>query len=466
MENRNKTLRRMSVNSIIDGVPIGIAILDLDLSIIGMNQALEALTGFSFEEASDIPSQFIIRNNLFPKEFIEKTTLDENKKRQTEANIINREREMIPVSITVSPIQDQRGQTIALLETVQDISFSGTHDKKGPVFYEFADLIGHSPTMEKIKEILPIIASTDSSVLITGETGTGKDLIASVIHRYSPRVNGPFIKVNCGALPETLLESELFGHVRGAFTGAVRNKPGRFQLAENGTIYLTEIGDLHLPLQVKLLSILDDKEIVPVGGTRSIKTDVRVVAATHRDLESMVADGSFRDDLLYRLKVVRIDLPPLRERGEDIRLLLEYFLGHFRERFGKSIDGFSDDALSVLLKYSYPGNVRELRNIVEYATSICPNGQIRPANLPEYLLDYRNEKPVARAVRETAKDQAPLKREFLSSLLDEPGQDWQQMERRLITDALIQCKGNRSKAAAMLGWGRSTLWRKMRKHGL
>jgi PAS domain S-box-containing protein len=447
-------------------MPFGVAILDLDLRVVGMNLTLEMLTGFSLEEVLGVPCRYIIRSSLFPKECIEQSVLGEKKKHQAEANIISRNRDMIPVSISVSPLTDAGGRMVGLVESVQDISSFGTHGEHGPPYDAYGDLIGHSPGMEKIKEILPIIARTESSVLITGETGTGKDLIASIIHRASPRAHGPFVKVNCGALPETLLESELFGHVRGAFTGAVRDKPGRFQLAENGTIYLTEIGDLYLPLQVKLLTVLDDKEIVPVGGTRNIKADVRVIAATHRDLESMVSEKSFRDDLLYRLKVVRIDLPPLRDRGEDIRLLLEHFLGHFRKSFGKDIEGFSREALMMLLKYPYPGNVRELRNIVEYAASICLHGKIRLENLPEYMLEYKNGKPVEGGGRPPAAEKAPSQRGFSSTVLDGPAQDWHQIERRLIADALLQSKGNRSKAAEILGWGRSTLWRKMKKHGL
>jgi len=458
--------REFDINSIIDGMPIGVALLDSDLRITGINQALEALTGFSLEAAMNIPARYIIRSNLFPKESLEKAALEENKKRQFEGNIINCAREKVPVSITVSPLRNRQGEIIGAIETVQDLSYLGNPGAKIPALDQYGELIGHSAPMQKIKEKLQIIAATDSSILVTGETGTGKDLVASVIHRASPRAQGPFIKVNCGALPETLLESELFGYVRGAFTGAVRDKPGRFQLAEGGTIYLTEIGDLHLPVQVKLLSVLDDKEVVPVGGTRNVKTDVRVIAATHRDLDSMVSESSFREDLLYRLKVVRIDLPPLRERGKDVRLLLEHFLKHYKERFEKSVGGFSDESLSVLLKYAYPGNVRELMNVVEYSTSICQSGQIELAHLPEYLLEYDGARRVGTKAPEAVSSEMVSRITSSPSMADQAGQDWEQMERRLISETLIQCRGNRTKAADLLGWGRSTLWRKMKKHGL
>lgn len=454
------------ISSLIDGIPVGVALLDPDLRIIGMNQALEALTGFPLEAAMNVPAPYIIRSNLFPKQSLEKNALAEEKKSHVEGNIINRAREKLPVSITVSPLRDEQGNIIGAIETVQDLSYLGKPDNKIPALDQYSELIGHSAAMQKIKEILHVVAATDSSVLVTGETGTGKDLVASEIHRASPRAQGPFIKVNCGALPETLLESELFGYVRGAFTGAVRDKPGRFQLAEGGTIYLTEIGDLHLPLQVKLLSVLDDKEVVPVGGTRSVKTDVRVIAATHRDLDSMVSESTFREDLLYRLKVVRIDLPPLRERDKDVRLLLEHFLKLYRERFEKSVGGFSSDSLSILLNYAYPGNVRELMNIVEYATSICQSEQVELACLPEYLLEDTGDTRVEKKAPKAMSHEMVSRIASSPSVSDPPDQDWEHMERRLISETLIQCRGNRTKAAQMLGWGRSTLWRKMKKHGL
>lgn len=457
---------QVDYHSLIEAMPISVALLDRELRVVAANMGFEALTGFSLEEAAGLPCRYVTRTDLCLKRCPAAAALEEKKRQQAEGTIINRDRELIPVLVTTSPLLDSEGETVGVIETMRELSETGL-DRESPVFHEYDDFIGHSPAIQKIKEILPAIASTDSSVLIIGETGTGKDLIASVIHRLSPRSQGPFIKVNCGALPETLLESELFGHVRGAFTGAVRDKPGRFQLAENGTIYLTEIGDLHLPLQVKLLSFLDDKEIIPVGGTRTFKTDVRVVAATHRDLETMVEEGTFRGDLLYRLKVVRITLPPLRERGDDIRLLIEHFLDHFRKKFGKNIEGLTDEALSILLRHPYPGNVRELRNTVEYAASICPSGSIRPIQLPEYLLDSAASRPGTAPPPAKSGGGASTREDVTFSIPpSEAGESWDHIERRMITEALVQCRGNRTKAADMLGWGRSTLWRKMKRYGL
>jgi transcriptional regulator with PAS, ATPase and Fis domain len=239
-------------------------------------------------------------------------------------------------------------------------------------------------------------------------------------------------------------------------------------LAHNGTIFLTEIGDLHLGLQVKLLTVLDDKEVFPVGATRSVKADVRVIAGTHRDLKSMVQQGTFREDLLFRLNVVRIDVPPLRDRGQDIRLLMEHFVNHFKKKFKRNIKGFSPQTIEILTTYPYPGNVRELRNIVEYASNICQEGTIQPDHLPEYLegdtFDFPTSDPAAGFADKTQGKVRPQER-FIRDLADE-ALDWRHMERRMISEALLQSRGNRTRAAELLGWGRSTLWRKMKQYNL
>jgi DNA-binding NtrC family response regulator len=265
------------------------------------------------------------------------------------------------------------------------------------------------------------------------------------------------VKVNCGALPESLLESELFGHTKGAFTGAVADRPGRVQLANGGTLYLTEIGDLPLSLQVKLLTFLDDKVVYPLGGTKGVSLDVRIVAATHRDLEEMVERGRFRQDLLFRLNVVRMHLPPVRDRHEDAELLLDHFARKFATSFGKRVPRFSKATHELLLGYAYPGNVRELRNIVEYATNLCQEDRIRRHHLPRYLLEERAA-PLAKLERPPSVDPAPA-----GVGADE---SWPEVERRMILDALVQARGRRGRAAEILGWGRSTLWRKMKRYGI
>ena len=284
--------------------------------------------------------------------------------------------------------------------------------------------------------------------------------MAEEIHKASDRADGPFVKINCGALPENLLESELFGHKKGAFTGADSDKLGRLRLAHQGTLYLTEIGDLPLPLQVKLLTFLDDKIVFPLGSTDGFQADVRVIAATHRNLERMVRDGLFRQDLLFRLNVVRFHLPPLRERGGDVRLLLDHFLKLYTGRFGKNIKDFSLPARGFLLNYPYPGNVRELRNIIEYATGICSVDTIGMEHLPTYLTE------------ETAADGGTAPESRGPETVDYPvrsqteGRRWADIERQLIVETLLKARGHKSKAAEILGWGRTTLWRKMKQYGL
>jgi two-component system response regulator AtoC len=359
-----------------------------------------------------------------------------------------------------APVIGLDGELAGYLETLEDLRLIDQLDRKTGGELRLSHVIGRSPKMERVFQIMPVIARTDSSVLITGETGTGKDVIAEAIHHASDRAKGLFLKVNCGALPETLLESELFGHQKGAFTGAVENKPGRFRLAHNGTIYLTEIGDLPLSLQVKLLTFLDDKVVHPLGATKGYNVDVRVIAATHRDLEHMVGEGRFRQDLLFRLNVVRLHLPPLRERGDDVHLLMDHFLRTLSSKFSHAVKGFSPETRMLLRSYTYPGNVRELRNIVEYAVNVCDADRIEPRHLPAYL----SERPLREAGEQTGAAIAEGSPEEAKHKMTDD--DWASAERRMILEALLKASGKKSRAAAILGWGRSTLWRKMKQHGI
>ncbi len=347
---------------------------------------------------------------------------------------------------------------------MEDIHLLRKIDETAGHAYNFNNIIGRSPQMEKIFQILPSLAQSDSSVLITGETGTGKDMVAETIHHASNRAKGPFVKINCGALPETLLESELFGHRKGAFTGAVENKPGRIQLAHNGTLYLTEIGDLPLSLQIKLLTFLDDKEIFPLGGIKGFTADVRIIAATHRNLEQRVDGKRFRKDLLFRLNVIRLHLPPLRDRQGDIQLLLDHFLNFLATQMGKKRLDLSRKALKILQTYHYPGNVRELRNIVEYAINICADRQIKPKHLPSYLVEADPFNGVASL--QGPPSRLAFETESSSLIGRQPQQDWSSIEKRMIMEALIASGGRKNKAAVSLGWARSTLWRKLKQYGI
>lgn len=448
---------------LLDEVPLGISILDPARHIVVINRALEALTGFPHHRAKGVPCAHVLRSNICLQQCPAMRLQDHTETLSVEGDIINLDRRKIPIRMTFSPLRDRQGNLLGFMEAIEDVRLLHELDGKAGSAYGFGQLIGRSPQMERIFRILPVIAQSDSSVLITGETGTGKDFVAEAIHQASQRARGPFIKVNCGALPETLLESELFGHQKGAFTGATENKPGRFRLAHNGTLYLTEIGDLPLSLQVKLLTFLDDKVVYPLGSTKGFQVNVRVIAATHRNLEQMVREGRFREDLLFRLNVVRQHLPPLRERGEDVRLLLDHFLFSLARQFKKPIKGFSAKSLRILGSYAYPGNVRELRNIVEYAVNICQEEQIQPRHLPAYLTEGK----ASAVIRDGGDPLTPAVALPVAELLStDAAQSWDVMERKMIMKALIKARGRRNKAAELLGWGRSTLWRKMKQYGM
>lgn len=445
-------------------LPIGILLLDLDRRVVFINQTLESIVGLTQEEARGLPCFHVVRSKTCIRHCstIEVKPITESIRFETD--LINRNRQLIPIRTTISTVYDHRNAPMGYLETIEDVRSLNEFDERLGHAYSFGNIVGKSYQMEKLFRILPIIAQSDSSVLITGGTGTGKDLLAEAIHQASGRNKGPFIKVNCGALPETLLESELFGHKKGAFTGAVSDKLGRFHLAHNGTLYLTEIGDLPLLLQVKLLTFLDDKTVFPLGSTKGFAADVRVIAATHHDLEQMVKKGHFRQDLFFRLNVLRLHLPPLREREGDIRLLLDHFLNTFIDKFHSETKGISARALKILLDYDYPGNVRELKNIIEYAVNMCREGKIYPKHLPSYLTEPQLDLTPFRTESPLAADSAEPDQMALNA--DEPRQNWPELERKMITDALLKARGHRTRAAASLGWARSTLWRKMKLYGI
>ncbi|MFH1137747.1 MAG: sigma 54-interacting transcriptional regulator [Pseudomonadota bacterium] len=449
------------LSSILDELPAGVVVVDENHRILFLNRSFEILSGFSLARVWGLPCRFVLRTNLCNQRCPSREARHNGGPASALGDMIDMDRRRIPIRLTSTPLRDQSGRMVGFLETVEDLRGREQSPDVRRQSQGFGQILGRSRKMQEVFRVLPVIAQTDSSVLITGETGSGKDLVAEAIHESSGRNRGPFIKINCGALPETLLESELFGHQKGAFTGAVGDKPGRIRLAQNGTLFLTEIGDLPLSLQVKLLTFLDDKVVYPLGGAKGFLADVRVVAATHRHLEAMVKDGRFREDLLFRLNVVRVHLPPVRERGEDIPLLLDHFLKHFSSRFGKKIKGFSAPALQFLTAFDYPGNVRELSNIVEYAANISSGAEIELEHLPAYLTQNRfpAEPPRPVLLDSSGRPGEP------AAAPGEDGVNWTSIERRLIVDALVRAKGKRTKAAEILGWGRSTLWRKMKQYG-
>lgn len=463
---------KIEIAEILNGVPHGIAILDKNLRVVEMNSFLELLTGFTTADARGVSADFILRSNIGNNRKQFRELLETGEFLSVAGDIITQRHKKIPIHFTVSPLMDDSGLPAGLFVFLEDISILQSFDKKLHSLDGVSDILGHSPKMLELFELMPVLAHTDASVLITGETGTGKDMIAEAIHKASTRSRYPFIKVNCGALPEALLESELFGHVRGAFTGAVKDKPGLFRLAHDGTIFLTEIGDLPLTLQVKLLSVLDDKEFFAVGGVKKVKVNVRIIAATHRNLRELVKLGEFREDLFYRLNVLRLHLPALREREGDIRLLLDYFLREFNGNLKKSIQGYSNKAVNMLTSYHYPGNVRELRNIVEYAVNICQGKRVAKECLPKYLFSPpEGAKSITAEEIEQVDTNTIVQSNQASvgqtkSSVPAAGGGWNDVEKEMILEALKKTGGNRSKTAAIMGWGRTTLWRKLKRYSL
>ena len=350
-----------------------------------------------------------------------------------------------PVTGVNSPLCDPRVSYLIVVRSGEDASAIGA----GPTL--FAGMVATSKAMRDVFQLVRDLAESDATVLITGESGTGKELVARALHKHSPRRAGPFVAVNCGAIPADLLESELFGHVRGAFTGAVRDREGRFELARGGALFLDEVGDLPLPLQVKLLRVLQERTFERVGDGRTLRSDARILAATNRDLKREVAEGRFREDLLYRLRVVPIAIPPLRERREDIEPLAHHLLARVTGRQGRALR-LSPDALRVLLDHAWPGNARELENALEYAVAVCKGQTIHEGDLPAEV----RERAPGVAARADSEPAPSLVREAPAG----------GGERARLMDALVRCRWNREKAAAELGMSRTTLWRKMRELGL
>ena len=365
---------------------------------------------------------------------------------------------------TVKEVKDSRGETFAYVEILKettDLFALRAREQELQLIKRqlrqkevASEILSTSPAMHKCINAALLCADMESTVLITGETGVGKNMIAAAIHNHGIRRNRPFVQVNCGALPENLIESELFGHVRGSFSGAVSDNIGLFRTADSGTLFLDEVGDLGMPLQVKLLHAIQDREIRPVGSSRTYKVDVRLVCATNRDLKGLVENGLFRQDLYYRLAVIPLMIPPLRERGQDILLLANHFIVKHSKKGRRKKTGFHHDTQKILLDYHWPGNVRELENVIEYALAMSPGPLILPEHLPVFLLTG-------------AKDTPPHEPEKVAAsvvLPDVHHDSLAESEKEAILNALWRCKFNQTRAAKELGISRITLWRKMSKY--
>lgn len=437
---------RIILNSIADGV----FTVDKDWKITSFNRAASKITGISKKEAIGRYCWEVFKASICEQRCSLRQTIESGHSIVNQPIfIVNSKGERIPVSISTAILRDKRGKVIGGVETFRDLSVIEQLRKELTNQYSFLDIISKNKEMRRLFEMLEIISDSDTTVLIEGESGTGKELFAKAIHSLSHRKNGPMITVNCGALPDTLLESELFGYKAGAFTDAKKDKPGRLAMAENGTLFLDEIGDISQLLQVRLLRVLQDKVYEPLGATKSEKANVRVVSATNKNLEGMVKKGFFRDDLYYRINVVKLVLPPLRNRKEDIPLLVEKFVNKYSKLSGKEIYGLSPEAMSILMAYNYPGNIRELENIIEYATVLCKNSLITIKNLPENLLRApdRNNKIVN---KETSKKVFSI----------------ETIEKDIILETLKKNNWNRKETATQMGIHPSTLWRKIKRLNL
>ena len=438
-----------SLKIILDNLDVGIFTINRGGYITFFNHEAEKISGFDRRQVLGKPCAAIFGGETARDLCLLKESIANGSARASRpGQLMTKEGETIPVRANYMALKNEKGTVVGGLATFHDLTLVRQLTRAMRDRYTFHDMIGKSPEMQKIFEMVNVVARTDATVLVEGATGTGKDLLARVIHSSSRRSYHPFVKVNCAALPDNLLESEMFGYVKGAFTGASRDKPGRFNEADGGTIFLDEIGDLPLALQAKLLRVLEDKEFYPLGSRHTQKVDVRIISATNRGLEQLVVKRLFREDLFYRLNVFRIELPEIRARREDLPLLIPHILRRLSATKDNRRVGIAKEAMEILLNYDYPGNVRELENVLEHALIICSGDVIQRTHLPEYI----HSRSAALRPRAT----------FAATSEPADGSD----ERQRILNCLRQHNGNRNKTAKVLGIDRTTLWRKMKRYGI
>jgi PAS domain S-box-containing protein len=426
---------------ILDSINEGVFTVDLQWRVTAFNRAAERITGVPRHKAVGQPCSEVFRADICEKQCALKRTLStERPIVNAMAHIIKETGERVPIRISTALLKDDEGKVVGGVETFQDLSQVEQLQKELESRYTFEDIVGRSPGMKNLFQMLPQIAESNSTVVIEGASGTGKELFARAIHNLSPRKNKRFVPINCGALPDTLLESELFGHKAGAFTDARHDKPGRFAVADGGTIFLDEIGDVSPAMQARLLRVLQERSIEPLGSVEPVPIDVRVVAATNKNLDKLVRVGKFREDLFYRIRVIHLKLPGLKQRREDIPLLVDHMVAKFNRLEGKDIAGVSDEVLVRLMEHDYPGNVRELENIIEQAFVLCRGGLIELHHLPPELRSTSSPRV------SDASGSVSLK----------------SMERLIIIEALRRRDGNRTRAAKDLGIDTSTLYRKIK----
>jgi PAS domain S-box-containing protein len=425
---------------ILDSIADGVFTVDLDLKIMSFNRAAEEITMIAREEAIGRSCFEVLRANVCETGCLLSQTIKTGKPIvNMPLYIMRADKRCIPIGVSTSLLKDSKGKLIGGVETFRDLTVLNKLRKALLKQHSFEDIVSKNEKMLRLFSILPLIAESDSTVLIEGASGTGKELFARAIHNHSAKKDGPFVAVNCGALPDTLCESELFGYKAGAFTDAKKDKPGRFALAQNGTIFLDEIGDISEAVQVRLLRVLEQKTYEPLGSTEAVRTNARVIAATHRDMRKMVQEGKFRDDLFFRINVIKLPLPPIQERKEDIPLLVDHFIERYNYLTGKKIIGMSQRAVAALMLYDWPGNVRELENAIGHAFVLCQGELIRLQHLPDHLIP-RND-----------------------SMLVPTGLTLTEIEKHAIEQALERNHWKKMATARELGIDKNTLRRKIKR---
>ena len=448
------TTSEQEIRSILSVVPIGIFTTDSEGTILFWNQAAEDMTGYKREEISGNLCRYFLpaKNNTTIK-------TDELCAAFCQGNLLNFEclfkhknGTLISLLMSSSVLTDDNNKKLGVVASMTDITYFHNIEEQYKNLsqtmanrYSFGSIIGRSNNMRHVYHLLERAAESDATVLLLGESGTGKELAARAIHYNSNRKDKSLITVNCSAFPETLLESELFGHVKGAFTGAIRDKAGRFEVADGGTIFLDEIGEISPLIQVKLLRVLQTKTIERLGDHTEKKVDVRIIAATNKNLLQMLSKGEFREDLYYRLKVFPITLPPLRDRKEDIPLLINHFIEKYNKTTGKKIKALAPDALKYILEYYWPGNVRELENAIEHAFVLSQSDMIQSTDLPQELFRKDLQRDVCNSTSQVTQ---------------------QSLEKEILIETLKQTGGNQSRAAKLLGVSRVTIWKRIKKYGL
>lgn len=429
---------------ILDSINDGVFTVDQDWRITSFNRAAERITGVKRQQAIGKPCCEVFRASICENACALRQTLTTGRPVVNKAvYILDAKGNRLPISISTAAFKDENGKTIGGVETFRDLRLAEDLRRELESECSFAEIVGQSAAMRQVFQILPQIAESDSTVLIEGASGTGKELFARAIHNLSRRREKRFVALNCGALPDTLLESELFGYKAGAFTDARQDKQGRFAAADGGTLLLDEIGDISPAMQVRLLRVLQERVYEPLGSVEPLTTDVRLVAATNKDLGKLVRKGVFREDLFYRIHVIRLVLPSLRNRREDIPLLIEHFIAKFNRLQGKDVVSVSDEVLARLMDHDYPGNVRELENIIEHAFVLCRGAMIDMAHLPPQLRG--DEEVVSPNIA---------------------GMTLEAIERFVIANAIQRHNGNRTAAARQLGINPSTLFRKLKSLGI